>query len=103
MTAAYTTEKDAAFPDGDGAPKIKFRSARRAFRAGEAFEPGGGIGIRELIKFVFGADGEVVPAAGARGRVNVLSIRAFRFDTDNKDLFVTNGTGDRTESLLYDL
>jgi hypothetical protein len=103
MTAAFTSKKDAAFPDAHHAPEIKLRPLLSAFRAGEVFEPGGGIGIRKLIQSVFGADGEIVPAAGAHGRVDILSVRAFRLDADEKILFATDGTGDFAQPLLYDL
>ena len=94
MTAAFTTEKDAAFPYADGASKIKLRPEYHAFRTGEAFKPGGGVGIRELIQFVLGADGEIIPAADAHGGVDILSVRSFCLDADEEILFTTNGTCD---------
>jgi hypothetical protein len=45
MTAVFTTEKDAAFPDTHHASEIKLRPLFLTFRAGKAFKPGGGIGI----------------------------------------------------------
>ncbi len=103
MTAAFTTEKDTAFPYADGASKIKLRPAHHAFRAGEALEPGSGIGIRKLIQFVLGADGEIIPAAGAHGRIDILSVRTFRLDADKEILLATDGAGNFTQPLLYGL
>ena len=103
MTAAYTTEKDTAFPDADGAAEVELRPVRHALRAWESLEPGGGIGIRKLVQFVFGADGKAIPAAGAHGRVNILSIRTFRLDADEKTLFAADRTGNFTQPLLYGL
>lgn len=103
MMAAFTTEKNAAFPYADGASKIKLRPLLSAFRAGKAFKPGAGIGIRKLVQSVFGADGEAVPAAGARGCIDILSVRTFRLDADEKILFTTDGTGNGAQPFLYGL
>ena len=56
-----------------------------------------------MIQFVLGADGEAVPAAGAHGGIDILSVRTFGLDADEKILLATDGTGDGAEPLLYDL